>query len=149
MTDRYADPEGAYELRPPPGWVTEPAGDEDGVELSAPDGFGVLHLLAFERDPDDFADPAEEMYAFLEAQDVVLQEDEIEDVELEDGGELALSEYASTDEETGEETFWLVGVATAPGRLVFATYVCTAGDEREELPAVREALRSLRLREPQ
>ena len=94
---------------------------------------------------EDFPDPAEELYSFLEERGVELEEDEVEDVPLEGGAELALCEYVSEDEEEGESLYWMVGVGTVPGILVFATYFCTAGQEDAEREAVRAALASLRI----
>ncbi len=75
-----------------------------------------------------------------------LEEDEVEDVPLEDGAEMAVCEYLSEDEDEGDSLFWMVGVATAPGALVFATYFCPAGEEEAERETVRAALASLRVR---
>lgn len=145
---RYADPEGGFELMVPAGWTTERDEEEGGVELSHPDGAGVLHLIGLEQPADSFPDPAEELYAFLEDRGVELEEDEVEDVPLEGDAEMALCEYVSEDEEEGDgATFWLVAVATAPGRLVFATYFCDAGEEEQERETVRKALGTLRLEE--
>ncbi|MDB4949740.1 MAG: hypothetical protein JWM27_2389 [Gemmatimonadetes bacterium] len=142
---RYTDPEGGFDLVLPAGWTAEPNAEEGGVELSHPDGAGILHLLGLAQPDDEFPDPAEELYAFLEDQGVELEEDEVDDVELE-GGEMSLCEYATADdEEGGDETFWMVGVATAPGRLVFATYFCASGEQDEERETVRAALATLRL----
>ena len=141
---RYTDAEGGFELELPAGWTAEPDREEGGVELSHPDGAGILHLVGVEQEGNEFLDAAEELYAFLEDQGVELEEDEVEDVEL-DGGEMALCEYVSAEDDGGEETFWMVGVATAPGRLVFATYFCASGEEEEEREAVRRALGTLRL----
>lgn len=117
------------------------------MEIAHPDGAGSLHLVGIPQPEDEFPDPAEELYGFLEDQGVELEEDEVEDFPLEGDAELALCEYITEDEE-GEEgaTFWLVGVATAPGALVFASYSCAAGEEEEERDTVREALTSLKLR---
>lgn len=142
---RYTDPEGVFDVRVPDGWYAEPDEEAGGVELAHPDGAGALHLMGFAQDPGEFPDPAEELYAFLEEQGVELQEDEVEDVPLAGGAELALCEYVSEEEGVGE-TFWRVGVATAPGGLVFASYSCAAGEEDEERETVREVLASLRLR---
>lgn len=143
---RYTDAEGGFDVVLPAGWSAEPDEEAGGVEISRPDGVGVLHLIGFPQPGDDFPDPAEELYAFLAEQGVELEEDEVEDLELPGGGEMALCEYLSEDEEEAEgETFWMTGVATAPGSLVFATYTCAAGEEDEEREAVRRILASLRL----
>lgn len=143
---RYPDPEGGFDVQLPPGWSAEPDPEEGGVELWGPDEVGTLHLLGFAREG-DFPDPAEELYAFLEEQGIELEEDEVEDVELAGGAEMALCEYIAEDEETAESTFWLMGVAAAPGRLVFATYSCPAGEEQKEHEIVWDLLASLRLRD--
>lgn len=143
---RWADPDGRFDFLLPPGWNAEADPDEGGVEVWDDRGPGNLHLLAFDSDDDDFPDPAEELYAFLEERGVELQEEEVEDVPLEGGGELALCEYSAEDEEEGGgPLFWRVGVATAPGRLVFATYFCPEGQEEREADAVLELLASLRV----
>jgi hypothetical protein len=142
---RFRDPEGRFDLAVPPGWSSAPDEDGDGSEVWSEEGEGTLHLVSFAADDDDFPDPAEELYAFLEDRGVELEEDEVEDVPLEGGGEMALCEFISEDEEEGEALYWMVGVATAPGALVFATYFCPAGAEEKEREAVRAALSSLRL----
>ncbi len=142
---RAADPEGRFTLRLPDGWSAAP--DEDGsggLEVWCEDGAGTLHLVSFEAE--DFADPAEELYAFLEDRGVELEDDEVEDLALEGGAEMALAEYEAEDEDEGEATFWLVGVAASPATLVFATYIAAAGEQEAELERVREALATLRLR---
>jgi hypothetical protein len=144
MSDTARDPDGRFSLQPPPGWSAATDEDQDGLELWNETGVGTLHLISFEPD-EEFLDPAEELYAFLEERGVELEDDEVEDVALADGGELALCEYLSEDEEEGDSLFWLVGVATAPQALVFATYFCPAGDEGREREQVRAALASLRL----
>jgi hypothetical protein len=142
---RYADPEGRFDLVVPRGWAAAPDEDDGGVEVWREDGAGTLHLIAFETSPDEFPDPAEELYAFLDERSVELEEDEVEDVPLEDGSELALCEFVSEDEEDGESLFWMVGVATTPGVIAFATYFCPAGEEEKERDTVRLALTTLRL----
>ena len=142
---RIRDPDGRFTLVPPPGWQHAPDEDEGGLEVWREDGAGTLHLISF--DAEDFADPAEELYAFLHERDVELEEDDVDDVALEDGSELALAEYEAEDEDEGDVTFWLVGVATAPAVLVFATYLCPAGEQEREAEAVRAALGTLRLSE--
>lgn len=142
---RWTDPEGRFDFVLPRGWRAETDDDAGGIEVWDERGPGNLHLLGFDRDDDDFADPAEELYAFLEERGVELQEEEVADVPLEGGGELALCEFSAEDEEDGEPLFWLVGVATAPGRLVFATYFCPEGQEQREADRVAELLGSLRL----
>ena len=138
------DPEGRFTVTVPAGWSAEPDEDQDGLELWREDGAGTLHLISFAPD-DGFPDPAEELYAFLEERGVELEEDEVDDVPLDGGAELAVCEYVSEDEDEGESLYWMVGVGTAPGVLVFATYFCTAGQEAAEREAVRGALASLRI----
>ncbi|HEX2191097.1 MAG TPA: hypothetical protein VHG51_19470 [Longimicrobiaceae bacterium] len=143
---RHVDEAGGFDVRVPEGWYAEADPEVGGVELAHPDGAGLLHLVGIPQPEGEFPDPAEELYSFLEEQGVELEEDEVEDLELEGGAEMAVCEYVSDDEEEGSgETFWLVGVATAPGALVFATYSCAAGEEEEERETVLGALRSLRL----
>lgn len=128
----------------PAGWVAEPD-DEEGVTAFLPDGPGLLHLVAFPDPGEDMLDPAEELYAFLEEQGVEIEEDEVEDIELAEGAELSYCEYISEEDDSDEGTYWLVGVATAPGRLVFVNYSCAAGDEEQQRETLRDLLRSLRL----
>lgn len=141
---RVRDPDGRFTLVPPPGWSAGDDEEEGGVEVWPESGSGTLHLISFHAG-DDFADPAEELYAFLDDRDVELEEDEVADVPLEDGGELAIAEYEAEDEDEGDVTYWLVGVATAPGTLVFATYLCPAGEHEAEAELVRASLATLRL----
>jgi hypothetical protein len=145
MSDTVRDPEGRFELRLPAGWQAAADEDGDGMELWREEGAGTLHLISFEADAGDFPDPAEELYAFLEERGVELEDDEVDDVALDGGAELALCEYVSEDEDEGESLFWLVGVATAPGTLVFGTYFCPSGHEDKEREAVRGILESLRV----
>ena len=145
MSDAARDPEGRFTVRVPAGWSSAPDEDQDGLELWKEDGAGTLHLISFQPDEGEFPDPAEELYAFLEARGVELEEDEVEDVPLDGGAELALCEYLSEDEDDGDSLYWMVGVATAPGVLVFATYFCAAGQEEAERDAVRGALASLKI----
>lgn len=144
---RHADPEGRFDLLIPGGWSAAADEEDGGLEVWDDKGVGTLHVIAFAQGPDEFLDPAEELYAFLEERGVELQEDEVEDLLLQDEAELALCEYTSEDEEDGEALYWMVGVATAPGVLAFATYFCPAGQEHREREAVRASLESLRLRE--
>lgn len=140
---------GAFALDVPAAWEAEPD-EEGGLDLASDDGPGLLHLVAIPQPPGEMLDPAEELYAFLEDQGIELEEDEVEDVALAEGAELAVCEYlAEADEEEDDEraTFWMVAVATAPGRLVFASYSCPAGEEEAERETVREILASLRLRD--
>lgn len=144
MTDRNRvtiDP--AFSLALPPGWLAE-ADEEEGVSVYAPDGAGLLHLVSFEHGGTDPADPAEELYAFLEEQGVEIEEDEVEDLDLAGGAELSYCEYLA-EEENEESTYWLMGVATGPGTLVFVNYSCAAGEEEEQREAVRRILESLEL----
>lgn len=141
---RIQDPDGRFSLVPPAGWQHAPDEDQGGLEIWHEEGAGTLHLISFDGG-DEFADPAEELYAFLDERDVELEDDDVEDVALADGSELALAEYEAEDEDEGDATFWLVGVATAPGALVFATYLCPAGAQEKEAELVRAALATLRL----
>jgi hypothetical protein len=144
---RYTDAEGGFDVLVPEGWYAEPDPEAGGVEMAHPDGAGLLNLVGFPQPDNDFPDPAEELYSFLEDQGVELEEDDVEDLVLEGGAEVAVCEYLTDDEEEGAgETFWLVGVATAPGALVFANYSCAAGEQEEERDTVMAVLRSLRLR---
>lgn len=142
---RVRDPDGRFTLVPPPGWSTAPDEEDGGLEVWPAEGSGTLHLMSFEAGDDDFPDPAEELYAFLDDRDVELEEDEVADVPLEDGSELAIAEYEAEDEDEGDVTYWLVGVATGPGALVFATYLCPAGAHEAEAELVRASLATLRL----
>ncbi len=142
---RVRDPDGRFTLVPPPGWSTAPDEEDGGLEVWPAEGSGTLHLISFDAGDDDFPDPAEELYAFLADRDVELEEDEVADVPLEDGSELAIAEYEAEDEEEGDVIYWLVGVATGPGALVFATYLCPAGEQEAEAELVRASLATLRL----
>lgn len=141
---RVRDPDGRFTLVPPPGWTSAPDDEEGGLEVWPEEGSGTLHLISFDAG-DDFPDPAEELYAFLDDREVELEEDEVQDVPLDGGAELAIAEYEAEDEDEGDATFWLVGVATGPGALVFATYLCPAGEQEAEAERVRAALATLRL----
>lgn len=138
-TTQYEDTEGSFRLGVPEGW--DVARDEDGGLLLTPgEGGGLLHVLPFARDTGEL-DPAEELYAFLEDQDIELEDDEVEDLELRSGGVLALCEYVAEEEE--DAVYWMLGVAAAPGQIVFASYSCPADEEDRERPIVREILSSL------
>jgi hypothetical protein len=141
---RARDPEGRFSLVPPPGWSAAPDEDQGGLEVWSEDGVGTLHLIGFDSG-DDFADPAEELYAFLDDRGVELEDDDVDDLPLDGGGELALAEYEAEDEDEGDALFWLTGVASAPGVLLFATYLCPAGAQEAEVELVRQALGTLRL----
>ena len=141
---RARDPEGRFTLVLPEGWSSAPDEEQGGLEVWREEGVGTLHLIAFDAG-DDFADPAEELYAFLEDRGVELEDDDVDDLPLEDGGELAVAEYEAEDEDEGDALFWLTGVASAPGVLLFATYLCPAGEQDAEVEAVRQALGTLRL----
>jgi hypothetical protein len=133
---------GEYTVRVPAGWTAERDVEEGGLEISRPQGSGVLHLVAFTHSGGASTDPAEELYAFLEEQEIELQEDEVEDLTLDCGSELALCEYL--EEEEDGAAYWMVGVAALPEVLVFAHYSCDAGEEREERAMIREVLRTIR-----
>jgi hypothetical protein len=141
---RARDPEGRFSLVPPPGWSAAPDEDQGGLEVWSEDGVGTLHLIGFDSG-DDFADPAEELYAFLDDRGVELEDDDVDDLPLDGGGELALAEYEAEDEDEGDALFWLTGVASVPGVLLFATYLCPAGAQEAEVELVRQALGTLRL----
>ena len=146
---RRVELEPGVELELPAGWEME-SDPEGGVNLSASEGVGLLHLARFDPPAGEPPDPAEELYAFLEEQGIELQEDEVEDVDLPGGALLALCEYITEqerDEVDDDEpaTYWLTGVATAPGILVFGSYSCPAGEEERERETVRHILSSLRL----
>lgn len=143
---RHVDREGGFDVAVPEGWDVETDEADGGLEMSHPTGAGVLHLMGFEQDDEEFADPADELYAFLQERDVELQEDEVQDLPLDGDAEMSFCEFTAEDEEEeGHPTFWLVGVATAPGRLVFATYMCADGEEDEERQTVIDTLASIRL----
>lgn len=137
---RYSDDEGTFSVTAPQGWETQ-KDPEGGLLLHPADGNGLLHLIPFSRDPDEDVDPGEELYAFLADQEIELEEQEVEDIFLADGSLLALCEYATEDEEEGE-VYWIIGVAAAPGLLVFANYSSTEGEEADG-DLVREILNSL------
>ncbi|HEX2078194.1 MAG TPA: hypothetical protein VHG08_10815 [Longimicrobium sp.] len=141
---RVRDPDGRFTLVPPPGWSAAPDEEQGGLEVWPEEGDGTLHLISFDAG-EDFADPAEELYAFLDDRGVELEEDDVTDVPLEGGGELAWAEYEAEDEDEGDVTWWLVGVATGPGTIVFATYLCAAGEHEAGAELVRAALGTLRL----
>lgn len=143
-SQRTRDPDGRFSLVAPAGWSAAPDEEQGGLEVWREDGVGTLHLISFDAE-EDFADPAEELYAFLEDRGVELEEDDVDDVPLDGGGELALAEYEAEDEDEGDALFWLVGVASAPGVMMFATYLCPAGEQEAEVDLVRQALASLRL----
>jgi hypothetical protein len=130
----------------PPGWEAERDLEEGGLDIWDPEGPGDLHLVGFSNPGSDPSDPAEELYAFLEDQGIELEEDEIEDFELADGGALAICEYLAEEEaeEGGEVGYSLLGVAALPGWLVFAQYTCEAGTENAERSDVLALLRSIR-----
>lgn len=149
MTDRQRvelDP--AFELEIPAGW--EAARDEEGgVLVTAAGGVGLLHLVAFAQPPGEVPDPGEELYAFLEQGGIELEEDELEDVELADGGEMSVCEYlVEEDEDAGdaEATYWMVAVAVRPGCLVLCSYSCPLGQQDAERSTVLAILGSLRIR---
>ncbi|CAN5453426.1 hypothetical protein BH24GEM3_BH24GEM3_16550 [soil metagenome] len=149
----YEDAERLFRIRVPEGWAVRHDPEEAGVELHDPEESGVLHLMGFSQEGEEPADPAEELYSFLEEQGIELQEDEVEDLELAGGAEMAVCEFLSEEEDPANEeeaedpTHWLVGVATTPGVLVFATYSCSADEAEKQLPIVRTALGSLRLQD--
>ncbi len=131
----------------PAGWTTEPDPESGGVDVYPAEGSGVLHLLAFPGEPDEFLDPAEELYAFLDEQGIELQEEELEDLELPGEAEMAYTEYVAEadDDDDDGPMFHIMGVATAPGMLVFASYSCPAGEEDRHRDAVIRIFRSLQL----
>lgn len=137
----------AFSVRIPKGWEAE-RDEEEGVTVASEEGVGLLHLMSFAHPPGEQPDPAEELYTFLDEQEIEIEEDEVEDLELPGAGELSICEYLEEGEEEDEEaTYWLVGVATAPGNLVFFSYSCPAGREGEERETVRGILATLTLRE--
>ncbi len=142
---RYRDVDGGFALTLPPGWETERDG-EGGLLLFASEGRGLLHLMPFERAPEEDVDPADELYAFLADQEIEIEEDEVTDVELPSGGSLALCEYQADEDD--EEVYWMVGVAAAPGQIVFASYSCVSGEEKLEAEIVRGILTTLAFDEP-
>ncbi|MEX2582755.1 MAG: hypothetical protein WD766_05755 [Gemmatimonadota bacterium] len=137
---RYTGNDGAFELRLPAGWKMEPDA-EGGALVSAVEGRGLLHLVPFERELEEPSDPAEELYAFLEDQEIELQEDEVDDLELPGEAGAALCEYLA--EEGDELVYWLVCVATAPSRLLFASYSCPSGQEDDEREVILQILSTL------
>jgi hypothetical protein len=146
----YTDASSGFQVQVAEGWSVEQDAEEGGVEIWSPSGAGSLHLLGFAHAAEDVSDPAEELYAFLEEQGVELEEDEVEDLELAGGAEMAICEYIAQDEPGDEEAdaepiFWLMGVAAGSECLVFASYSCPAGEEEPERDTVRAMLASLRL----
>jgi hypothetical protein len=138
----------AFEVEIPEGWEAE-ADEEGGVNLSSEAGVGLLHLIAFPQEPDEILDPGEELYILLEEQGVELVEDEIEDLDLPGGAELALCEYTAEEEDEDDPeggTYWMVGVAAAPGNLVFCNYSCPADESDTEREVVVGILRTLKLK---
>jgi hypothetical protein len=138
---RYREADGAYDLDLPAGWQMERDAEDGGLLISAEDGVGLLHLISFDREPEEETDPAEELYAFLEDQEIEIEEDEVDDFELEGSGAIALCEYLAEEED--EVAFWMVGVATAKGQLIFASYSCPSGEEEKESVVVRDILASI------
>ena len=133
-----------FTLRVPAGWDAE-RDEEEGVLVGAEEGPGLLHLVHFPGSGDEVADPAEELYAFLEEQEIEIEEDDVEDLDLAGGIELSYCEYLSEEDEEEAATYWLVGVATGPGNLVFVSYSCPAGEEAEERETVLDILSTLTL----
>ena len=146
--NRYHNREGGFSVLVPPGWTAEADPQEGGSELFDPDGAGSLHLLGFPAPADEPLDPAEELFAFLDEEGIELDEEDVDDLPLEAPAAMAVCEYITEPENGGtdeENTFWLVGVATAPERLVFAIYSCPAGEEAEEREKVHSVFASLQL----
>lgn len=139
---RYDDSEGSFTLYVPQDWDAE-RDEEGGLLVSSDEGNGLLHLIPFGRESGDHVDPAEELYAFLEDQEIELEEDEVEVLDLPAGGLLAVCEYVAEDGD--ESVYWIMAVAAAPSRLVFASYSCPEGEEEGERAAVRDILTSLDL----
>ncbi|MEX2570797.1 MAG: hypothetical protein WD737_05785 [Gemmatimonadota bacterium] len=142
---QYQGGAGAFELTLPDGWFLE-QDEEEGALVTSETAHGFLHLVEFARGPEDATDPAEELYAFLEEQEIQLEEDEVEDLPLGETGELALCEYLADEED--EATYWMIAVATTPGRLLFANYSCAAGDEEGERELIRTILSTLTFAAP-
>jgi hypothetical protein len=144
---RFKDPEGLFQLDLPLGWSAAPDPEEGGWELSGEDGPGVLHLMAFEQSEALGEDPGEELYAFLAEEGIEIEEEDVEDLELPGGWGMALCEFVSEpeDEEDEESLFFTVGVGTAPGILLFATYTCGEGEEEQERAELRSLLGSIQL----
>jgi hypothetical protein len=143
-TGWYTAEDAAFTVRIPAGWQAEPNAEDGGVDIWNPEGPGELHLTSFPVPPGEQPDPGEELFAFLAESEVELEEDEVEDVVLEGGAELALCEFLSEDEESGEIDYSLMGVAVFADRMVFAHYTCAYGDEERERERVRSLLQTLR-----
>ena len=146
--NRYHDRESGFSVLLPTGWTAEADPEEGGSVLFDPEGAGSLHLLGFPAPADEPLDPAEELFAFLEEDGIELEEEDVDDLPLTGSAAMAVCEYIAEPEEGDadeESTFWLIGVATAPERLVFATYSCAAGEEAAEREQVLSTLASLRL----
>jgi hypothetical protein len=147
---RTIEIEGGGRVDLPQGWDWE-KDEEGGVNLMSESGPGLLHLVTFEQAEGEQADPADELYAFLEDQGIELEDDEVEDVELAGEAHLAVCEYLTERDEPGDDdedeptTYWIVGVATAPGNLLFGSYSCPAGEQEPEREVVRTILASVRL----
>ncbi|HET7274038.1 MAG TPA: hypothetical protein VFI91_02595 [Longimicrobiaceae bacterium] len=153
MNERYTDLNGGFAVTIPAGWLAEADVEEGGVLMAREDGSGLLHLISFDREPGEIADPAEELYSFLEEMGIELQEDEVEDLEIGGATEVSLCEYITEDGDGDEKgdpdgpTFWLTAVATAPGRLVFGSYSTPAGEESLERETIIAILKSLTFEE--
>lgn len=138
----YDDGETRFGVGVPEGWESEEDEEDGGLLLWPKEGDALLHLIGFARAEEEIPDPAEELYAFLDGEEIAIEEDEVVDLTLEAGDEAAYCEYI--EEEEDEITHWLVGVATGPGQLVFLNFSRPWEEGTEIGSDVRDILGTIR-----